>query len=83
VSAWITRLSSEHPTFIFRSASIFLSQNGEPPTTGTSDDAIGGDVIINYLQKRISKKVPLTVAVVGTTNVRLFTSVRLILMDST
>ncbi|RXW16430.1 hypothetical protein EST38_g9417 [Candolleomyces aberdarensis] len=78
VSAWLSHLRSQHPTFLFRSATAFLpppavnvSVGGKGKTKSPVDDALGAESLISYLTRLAQEKdgdEQLTVAVVGVTN---------------
>ncbi|TFK35009.1 hypothetical protein BDQ12DRAFT_635436 [Crucibulum laeve] len=80
VASWSTHLRTQHPTFLFRSATSFLPTGPEPtiPPKGKGkgkakipvDDAVGVDSVLAYLSKctKAKDKEPLTVAIVGFTN---------------
>ncbi|KAJ3990397.1 hypothetical protein F5890DRAFT_1399272 [Lentinula detonsa] len=76
VSAWITALRKQQPTFPFRSASSFLpgsplDAKGKGKAKDPANDALGANAILECLSKWAEEKkddTPLTVAVVGVTN---------------
>jgi nuclear GTP-binding protein len=81
LSAWATHLRQKQPTFYFRSASAFLpppentAPSSKPKASEPVDDAIGSKAILSVLTKWASEQpegTPLTVAVVGVTNVGVY-----------
>ncbi|KAJ7590770.1 hypothetical protein C8J56DRAFT_1024574 [Mycena floridula] len=76
VSAWLSKLRSEHSTFLFRSASAFLPiatpVQGKGKAKLSSRDGLGVDQILECLSGYAAEREgdePLKVAVVGVTNV--------------
>jgi len=83
VASWSTYLRSQHPTFLFRSATSFLPENpvtqsqpqakkGKAKAKIPTDDSVGGDSVLACLAQWAKEKngdQPLVVAVVGVTNV--------------
>lgn len=78
VVAWAAHLRTQHPTFIFRSASSFLPGDLQPQSKGKekerADDAIGVSSILSCLAEWSHSDKPLVVAVTGVTNVSFLTS---------
>ncbi|KAE9387743.1 P-loop containing nucleoside triphosphate hydrolase protein [Gymnopus androsaceus JB14] len=79
VTAWVSTLRKQQPTFPFRSASACLPVNplipkdvkGKGKAKHPADDALGADAILDCLGKWAEEKKgdsPFTVAVVGVTN---------------
>lgn len=85
VASWNAYLRSEYPALLFRSATAFLPAGpeqvnvkvkgkGKAKVTVPTDDAVGVDSVLECLGQWAQEKkneVPLTVAVVGITNVSL------------
>ena len=85
VASWIAYLRSEYPAFLFRSATAFLlagseqvnvkvKGKGKAKVTVPTDDGVGVDSVLECLGQWAQEKkneVPLTVTVVGITNVSL------------
>ena len=85
VASWTAYLRSEYPALLFRSATAFLPAGpeqvnvkvkgkGKAKVTVPTDDAVGVDSVLECLGQWAQEKkneVPLTVAVVGITNVSL------------
>lgn len=83
VASWTAYLRSEYPALLFRSATAFLPTGpeqvnvkakgkGKGKVTVPADDAVGVDSVLECLGQWAQEKrneVPLTVAVVGITNV--------------
>lgn len=83
VASWTAYLRSEYPALLFRSATAFLPAGpeqvnvkakgkGKGKVTVPADDAVGVDSVLECLGQWAQEKrneVPLTVAVVGITNV--------------
>ena len=83
VASWSSYLRSQHPTFLFRSATSFLPENsvaqsqpqvkkGKAKAKVPTNDCVGGDSILACLAQWAKEKngdEPLVVAVVGVTNV--------------
>ena len=81
VSAWATHLRTQYPTALFRSATAFLppspassvqASKAKGKTKAIADDALGVDSILECLGEWAKSKTgdePLTVAVLGVTNV--------------
>ncbi|KAH9938725.1 GNL3L/Grn1 putative GTPase-domain-containing protein [Fomitopsis serialis] len=74
VQEWATSLRAQHPTVLFRSASVFLPTAAEPTGKGKdkerADDAWGVDSVMQVLGSghRRRRRQCLVVAVVGLTN---------------
>ncbi|KAF5336976.1 hypothetical protein D9611_002927 [Ephemerocybe angulata] len=77
VSAWVAHLRPQHPTFLFRSSTAFLSSttvpvSGKGKSKTPVNDALGAESVLGYLHHLAKAKkgdAPLTVAVAGVTNV--------------
>ena len=83
VASWSSYLRSQHPTFLFRSATSFLPENpvtqsqpqvkkGKAKAKVPTNDCVGGDSVLACLAQWAKEKngdEPLVVAVVGVTNV--------------
>lgn len=83
VASWSSYLRSQHPTFLFRSATSFLPEipvtqsqpqvkKGKAKAKIPTDDSVGGDSVLACLAQWAKEKngdEPLVVAVVGVTNV--------------
>lgn len=83
VASWSSYLRSEHPTFLFRSATSFLPEipvtqsqpqvkKGKAKAKIPADDSVGGESVLVCLAQWAKEKKgdePLVVAVIGVTNV--------------
>ena len=84
VASWLTALGQQHQTLIFRSASAFLPSSEPLIVKGKGkervDDALGLGAVRSLVGKWAKEKSgsePLTVAVVGSTNVCKFQCINL------
>jgi len=71
ISAWLSHLRSEYPTFPFKSATAFLPDFKGKGKEAVSD-GVGADALLGFLRHIAKEKngtAPLTVAVSGVTNV--------------
>ena len=68
VSAWLCHLRRDHPTFLFRSASAYLP-NDKGKAKAPLNDGLGVESLVTHLGQLANGGDPLTVAVVGLTNV--------------
>lgn len=77
VASWANQLRTEHPTFLFRSASAFLPADSSASAAAKGkakapvDDGMGTDALLEFLGKLASGRdgqEPLVVAVVGLAN---------------